>query len=283
MIANGSHHFFLICEHIVGPLTGPKLWEVGTASTGRQIFQVGARSSELLTEKVALLGAGWDCARRRFTASSAATLRRVLTAVDADELYAAVGAWLRGHATCDAEGWAFALDGKDLRGSWSDEGRLVLFSAMIHRSDRSDAVVVGQVAMPEDTNETTQVKALLDDIDITGALVTADAAHTCTETARYLVNNKKADYLLTIKGNRPALHAAAIAATYELTRAEPDHVIEQRGHGRINRWSTWATSTDESLGLPYAARLALIRRDTCDPAGQPLSKEIAPSSPATLT
>jgi predicted transposase YbfD/YdcC len=248
---------------------------VATLAGAANFRELGSVAADLPQHLLRLLGARWDCARRRFTAPSAATLRRVLIALQADELDAAVGAWLRGHATCDAEGWALALDGKDLRGSWSDDGRLVLFSAMIHRSDRSDAVVVGQVAVPEGTNETTQVKALLDDMDIAGALVTADAAHTCAQTARYLVKNKKADYLLTIKGNRPSLHAAAIAATYELTRAEPDHVTEQRGHGRINRWTTWATSTDESLGLPYAARLALIRRDTCDLAGQPLSKEIA--------
>lgn len=52
-------------------------------------------------------------------------------------------------------------------------------------------------------------------------------------------------------------------------------MTEERGHGRINRWTTWATDTGEELGLPDAARLALIRRDIADLAGQPLSKEIA--------
>src|SRR5690606_9743969 len=135
----------------------------------------------------------------RFTAPSSATLRRVLIELDADELDTAVGAWLREHAACDQEGWVIALDGKDLHGSWNDEGRLVLFSAMTHRGEHQDAVVLGQIRVPEGTTETTQVRALLEPIDITGALVTADAAHTCAETARYLVEDKKADYLLTIK------------------------------------------------------------------------------------
>jgi hypothetical protein len=47
----------------------------------------------------------------------------------------------------------------------------------------------------------------------------------------------------------------------------------ERGHGRINRWTTWAI--DVGLGLPHAARLAVIRRDVADLAGQPLGKEIA--------
>ncbi|WP_329245726.1 hypothetical protein OG417_50270 [Actinoallomurus sp. NBC_01490] len=33
-------------------------------------------------------------------------------------------------------------DGKDLHGSWDADGRLVLFSAMAHRTGGRDAVVV---------------------------------------------------------------------------------------------------------------------------------------------
>jgi hypothetical protein len=85
--------------------------------------------------------ARWDLAGLVFIAPSAGTLRRVLIALDTDELDRAVGAWLREHADCDADGWAIALDGKDLRGSWNDDGRLVLFSAMTHRTERQDAVL----------------------------------------------------------------------------------------------------------------------------------------------
>jgi predicted transposase YbfD/YdcC len=149
---------------------------------------------------------------------------------------------------------------------------------MTHRAVGQDAVVVRQIRVPQGTTETTQVRALLDPMNITGALVTADAAHTCAGTAGYLVENKHADYLPTIKGNRPTLQAAAIAVGRELIKAEPEHVIQQRGHGRINHWTTWTTwttSIDDSIGLPHATRLALIRRDVADLAGQPLSKEIA--------
>jgi len=82
-----------------------------------------------------------------FIAPSAGTLRRVLIALDADALDRAAGAWLREHADCDADGWAIALDGKDLRGSWNDDGRLVLFSAMT-RTKRQDAVVLGHISVP---------------------------------------------------------------------------------------------------------------------------------------
>ena len=36
-------------------------------------------------------------------------------------------------------------------------------------------------------------------------MVTSDAIHTQKETARYLVEEKQADYLLTVKDNQPTL------------------------------------------------------------------------------
>jgi hypothetical protein len=205
---------------------------VATLSGAASYRELGSVAADLPQRLLHILGARWDQARHRFTVPSAGTLRRVLIGLDADELDAAVGAWLREHAACDEEGWAIALDGKDLRGSWSDDGRLVLFSAMSHRAPGRHAVVLGQIAVPEGTTETTQVRTLLGEMDITEALVTADAAHTCVETARYLVEDKNADYLLTIKGNRSSLHAAAIAAARDMIYADPCHVREERGHGR---------------------------------------------------
>ena len=45
-------------------------------------------------------------------------------------------------------------------------------------------------------------QALLRRVDLEGSLVTADAMHTQTETARIIVQEKGADYLLTVKGNQ---------------------------------------------------------------------------------
>lgn len=190
-------------------------------------------------------------------------------------------------AGCDQAGWRIAFDGKDLRGSWSDDGRLVLFSAFTHRAAGRAGVTVAQIAVPEDTTETTQVKTLFEQTGITGALVTADAAHTCAETATFLVEEKEADYLLTIKGNRSALHTAAISVGKSLIADPPQHLAEERGHGRISRWSVWSTTltAEHGIGFPHARRLAVIRRDTVGLAGQPLTKEIVLvlTSRATLT
>ena len=46
---------------------------------------------------------------------------------------------------------------------------------------------------------------MLKDLNIEGAVVTADALHTQKETARFFVEDKKADYVFTVKENQPTL------------------------------------------------------------------------------
>lgn len=100
---------------------------------------------------------------------------------------------------------AVAVDGKTLRGSGHGDTRTVhLLSALVHQDGR----VIGQVAVGEKTNEIPKIKDLLDPLDITDAVVTIDALHTQTETARYLVEDKYAHYVMEVKRNQPSLHDA---------------------------------------------------------------------------
>jgi predicted transposase YbfD/YdcC len=55
------------------------------------------------------------------------------------------------------------------------------------------------VAVGEKTNEIPCIKPLLADLNIEGAVITADALHTQKESARFIVEDKKADYVFTVK------------------------------------------------------------------------------------
>ena len=79
---------------------------------------------------------------------------------------------------------------------------MTLVAAVAHGS----GAPVAQMAVPSGTNETTTARDLLDMLPpIDGALLTFDAAHTNSETARKVVMDKGADYLLPVKGNQPTL------------------------------------------------------------------------------
>ena len=62
-----------------------------------------------------------------------------------------------------------------------------LFAAML----QEEKVIIGQHRIPADTNEITQVKELLDAIDLAGCVVTADAAHAQRDTAEYIAGKRK--------------------------------------------------------------------------------------------
>jgi hypothetical protein len=136
----------------------------------------------------------------RRTPPSEPTIRRVLQAVDADRLDAQVGPWLlRVAAPCGAQ---LSVDGKTVRGGHA-RGRAAphLLSAILHQ----DAVVVAQAAVPPATNEIPILPRLLAPLPLAGAVVTADALHTQAETARFLVEEKHADYVFTVKENQATL------------------------------------------------------------------------------
>ena len=65
--------------------------------------------------------------------------------------------------------------------------------------------MVAQREVGEKTNEIPALPRLLAPLPLEGAVVTADAMHTQEATARYRVEEKKADYLFTVKDNQPTL------------------------------------------------------------------------------
>jgi hypothetical protein len=43
-------------------------------------------------------------------------------------------------------------------------------------------------------------------------------------------------------------------------KSAPDHVVEERGHGRINRWETWTVDA-AGIDFPYVQQVACVRRN----------------------
>jgi len=145
------------------------------------------------------MGCRFDKNTDLFVAPSEPTLRRTLQAVDALALDRAVSQWLITQAP--VAGNAIALDGKTARGSTSKEGKQThLVTAFLHR----EGIVIAQQAVDAKSNEITAVRPLLENI-IAGCVVTADAMHTQKDTARFIVEEKHADYLFTVKDNQPTL------------------------------------------------------------------------------
>jgi predicted transposase YbfD/YdcC len=242
----------------------------------RSFREVGDQTADLPQDMLAALG-GVQCPlRRKIPVPSEKRIRTLLQDLDGDALGAVVGGWLRSLGAAgkparpqDGPAEHVAIDGKWLRGV--GDGPVKLFSALQH----GDGVIIAQTRVPDETNETTQVKALLDTMDLTGAVVTADAAHASRETAAYIAGQRAADYLLTVKGNTPGLQRAIFDKIQaQCDAAAPDHSATDRGHGRTVRRSLWTAAAGESIGFPHAAQVIRIRRDTPGIDGALIAKEI---------
>ncbi len=148
-----------------------------------------------------------------------------------------------------------AIDGKSARGAGGPKGRAVHLLAAF---DQANGIVLGQGVVDGKTNEITAFAPLLDRIDITGAIITADALHTQHRHADYLIG-RGAHYVLTVKRNQPSLHRQLRALPWAQTPAVD--VTRDKGHGRVESRTLKLAAVTAGIGFPHA-RLAiqLIRR-----------------------
>jgi predicted transposase YbfD/YdcC len=237
----------------------------------RSFREIGDQAADLPQDMLAALGGAPCPLRRRIAVPSEKRIRTLLQDLDGDALDVIVGGWLRSLAAAgkparpqDGPPEHVAIDGKWPRGV--GDGQVKLFSAL----QRGDGVIIAQTRILDETNETTQVKTLLDAIDLTGAVVTADAVHASRETAEHIAGQRGADYLL-MKGNTPGLQRAIFDKIQaQCDAAAPDHSATDRG--RIVRRSLWAAA--DGIDFPPAAQVIRIRRDTYDIDGTAIAKEI---------
>jgi predicted transposase YbfD/YdcC len=241
----------------------------------RSFREIGDQAADLPQEVLARLGGKPHPLLRRIIAPSEKRIRTLVHAIGAEKLDEVIGGWLRalaGAGRLDGLLTAIAIDGKWLRGV--ADGQVKLFAAML----QEEKVIIAQHRIPDETTETTQVKELLEPVDLAGAVVTADAAHAQRETAEYIAGpeqdgGREADYFLFIKGNQPSLQKAVFDAIQASGPRDPDHTELDYGHGRIIRRSIWVADAGD-LDFPHVTQVARIRRDGYDITGALISKEI---------
>ena len=96
---------------------------------------------------------------------------------------------------------ALAADGKRIRGANRDSGAGVYFETVTLVTYDGRPLV--RRCCRDEGGEIAAAKALLEEIDVRGCLITLDALHTTHDTERTIVDVHDADYLFTVKGNCP--------------------------------------------------------------------------------
>ena len=169
---------------------------------------------------------------------SESTFRRTLQRLDADAFDDLAGRGARTGAGRRVTRWTARL-----RGSAG--------------SEEPQGAQLGQVEVGAKTNEIPMFSTLLDRVDITGAVITADALHAQRDHATYLAG-RSAHYLLIVKRNQPGLHAQLASLPWR--HVPIAHQARERGHGRTERRTLKVTAVARGLAFPHAARAIQITR-----------------------
>ncbi len=104
------------------------------------------------------------------------------------------------------DGEIIAIDGKTIRGS-CDKGKRKGAIHMVSAFSTENGVVLGQVKTEAKINEITAIPDLLNLLDLKRSLITIDAMG-CQKDIASKIKDKKADYLLAVKGNQGKLYQA---------------------------------------------------------------------------
>ena len=149
---------------------------------------------------------------RRWWVPQETTFFRLLSNLDSRALEHALLAW-QDHVLGPrpAEDDQVSVDGKELLNSQGVQ----IVSAYTVKGGRW----LGSERVSRKSNEIPAAQVLLRRVPIEGMLVTADALHTQTQTARIIVQERGADYLMTVKGNQPTVEDTVRQLQAGLTRA----------------------------------------------------------------
>jgi predicted transposase YbfD/YdcC len=179
------------------------------------------------------------------------TFNRVFSALDPQCFLECFVQWVQG--ICPAlAGEVVAIDGKALRRAL-DDGDAIPYIVSAWATDRG--LALGQVKVDDKSNEITAIPELLRVLELSGCIVTLDAMGCQKEIAARIVD-KKADYVLALKGNHATVHeevkeffadavlpcATSCASTVRPGTMDFFQTLE-KDHGRIETRRYWQ-STD---------------------------------------
>lgn len=194
-------------------------------------------------EEIADFGAGHVEWFRRFIelpngAPSHDTFERAFKWIDGKEFERMFILWMK-EICHNGEFRVIALDGKTMRGSGDKQtGSKPLHIVSAWTSENN--MVLGQVKTNEKSNEIRAIPELLELLDVQGSVVTIDAMGTQKQIADMIVH-KKADYVLSVKGNQPTMYDdirtyfdEGLKTDFKDMAYESYRTIE-KGHGRIEK------------------------------------------------
>ena len=185
---------------------------------------------------------------------SADTFRRVLSAIQPRAFAACVESWVQ-TVLQPLGDEVVAFDGKALRGA--QKRTVAWLPAALHRVHvwaSKQRLLLAQEAVDGAPNEPAALLALLNLLDVKGAILTGDAQQ-CTKAVAQGILDAGAGYLLGLKANRAAMHRAVKGhfERLEIRAVETEDVSFHQevtdAHGRTEVRRAWSIDAAAINGL----------------------------------
>ena len=170
------------------------------------------------------------------------TIARVMRRIDTKQFRDCFVNWMK-NVSKKTKGDIIAIDGKTLKGSYdnsNDKSAIHMVSAW----STANSLVLGQEKTSEKSNEITAIPELLNVLDLKGCIVSIDAMG-CQQTIAKKIVDKKADYILALKGNQGNLHKEVskfFNQSFDNKFKNINHDFYEHidsGHGRIETRQCW--------------------------------------------
>lgn len=159
------------------------------------------------------------------------TIARILRTIVVESLLEALLGWVNERRTHSGKP-LIAFDGKVLRGAYRNDAKQAL--QLVTAYDTENGLVLSQKVTPSKRGELATVKAMLDVLNLKGAVVTLDALHCQRETLEK-ISEKNAHVVVQVKHNQPLLRQAVQSQFQVLFDAGKEKVVVEHkecGHGR---------------------------------------------------
>jgi predicted transposase YbfD/YdcC len=178
------------------------------------------------------------------------TFNRVWGLIDPKKFSASAQIWLESlQSVFSLDGDVIAIDGKTMRGS-AQSKRGIKGLHQVSAYSTALGLTLGSRAVDDKSNEITAIPDLLEILHINGCLVTIDAMGCQTAIAEKILE-KKADYLLALKGNQGKLHEDVELFFDKKMSDKNDFILKNEsidaGHGRIEVRRCWVESSIDWL------------------------------------
>lgn len=158
-------------------------------------------------------------------------LGKVFAALDSGQFSKCFVSWVDSLTQLTA-GEIIAIDGKTLCGS-DDKARGKSALHVVSAFASANSLCLGQVVVDSKSNEITAIPQLLDLLTLKGCIVTVDAMG-CQKSIAQAIQNKEADYVLTVKDNQKELKSQ-VNKLFSIAPIKGEFSSWDAGHGRFEQ------------------------------------------------